>query len=630
MRKILAVLVTVTLSTCGYAQIIDHNCTDLLAIPSVYINQAKASLHIAYEHTSHGSQIIDGMTGLYNWKGSFYLWNNGGLNGAIDINDHGITGGSDLGSPDWTTWASSTRTYLRNPLNSDVNVVMWAWCGQVSTATEININTYLSLMSSLENEFPGVKFVYMTGHLDGTGIYGNLNLRNEQIRNYCRANNKLLYDFADIESYDPDGSYYLNKRANDNCDYDSNGDGTSDRNWATDWQNSHILNVDWYNCSSAHSKPLNANMKAYAAWWLFARLAGWTGPSVTVPVQNISVSASGGVPAITSNRGTLQLNASVSPANATNKGIIWSVSNKTGHAAINTSGLLTALSNGIVDVIATAADGSGVYGTLSVTISNQVIPVTSIVVSGQGGSSAISADGGTLQLYAAVLPSDATKRSVIWSVEGLTGHASISSSGLVTSITDGIVLARASATDGTGITGTLQITITNQVIPVENITLVPESGSNIIPEINNTLQLTARVLPEVATVKTVNWSVENITGKAEISNTGLVTAIDEGIVSVTATATDGTGVNSTIEIDIKSMRGEPLSVIVNENGIQILLNGSYQGSRVNIYDINGILLSSNPADDKICLVDNFSLRPGIYIVTLSNSVVLRVGKFVVR
>jgi len=29
--------------------------------------------------------------------------------------------------------------------------------------------------------------------------------------------------------------------------------------------------------SPAHSQPLNANLKAFAAWWLFARLAGWPG-----------------------------------------------------------------------------------------------------------------------------------------------------------------------------------------------------------------------------------------------------------------------------------------------------------------------------------------------------------------
>ncbi|MBK7498803.1 MAG: T9SS type A sorting domain-containing protein [Ignavibacteriales bacterium] len=119
----------------------------------------------------------------------------------------------------------------------------------------------------------------MTGHLDGSGVSGNLNQRNEQIRNYCLTNGKILYDFNDIESYDPDGNYYLDKDANDNCDYDSDGNNSLDKNWAIDWQNSHTINVDWYDCSPAHSQALNGNLKAYAAWWLWAKLAGWDSAS---------------------------------------------------------------------------------------------------------------------------------------------------------------------------------------------------------------------------------------------------------------------------------------------------------------------------------------------------------------
>ena len=117
----------------------------------------------------------------------------------------------------------------------------------------------------------------MTGHLDGGGLEGNLHIRNEQIRQFCKSNNKILFDFADIESYDPDGNYYLDKAANDGCFYDSNGDGSRDANWAIAWQDLHTEDVDWYVCSSAHSEALNANMKAYAAWHLWARLAGWSG-----------------------------------------------------------------------------------------------------------------------------------------------------------------------------------------------------------------------------------------------------------------------------------------------------------------------------------------------------------------
>ncbi len=150
-----------------------------------------------------------------------------------------------------------------------MNVIMWSWCGQADGSEE-DIETYLDLMSELEEDYPDVRFVYMTGHTNGTGLTGNLHLRNQQIRDYCEANEKILFDFEDIESYDPDGEYFGDKNVTDSCGY-------SGGNWAIEWQNSHTEGVDWYECSSAHSEPLNANLKAYAAWWLWARIAGWDG-----------------------------------------------------------------------------------------------------------------------------------------------------------------------------------------------------------------------------------------------------------------------------------------------------------------------------------------------------------------
>jgi len=187
--------------------IIDHSCTELSSIPAEYITAAKQTMHIAYGHTSHGSQLTTGMEGLVTFKGNIYAWNNGGSNGALDLHDYAMSG--DLGNPDRTSWADRTRTYLN--ANPDVNVVIWSWCGQVSSATEADINTYLNLMSGLESDYSDVKFVYMTGHLDGTGLTGNLHLRNEQIRKFCKDNERILFDSSSVNTNLLFILYFLNK-----------------------------------------------------------------------------------------------------------------------------------------------------------------------------------------------------------------------------------------------------------------------------------------------------------------------------------------------------------------------------------------------------------------------------------
>ena len=230
---VLAAAVSLLLTTVGVAGpiIIDHRHTDITALRQMQIDHAKSNLHIAYGHTSHGSQLITGMNTLdpfmharHGTPTGLYTWNEGGTGGALDIDDRFASG--DLGNPDRVTWAARTRTYLDHPANADVNVVIWSWCGQVSSATPGDINTYLGLMAGLEDDYRDITFVYMTGHLDGSGASGNLNLRNQQIRDYCVANDKVLYDFADIESFDPDGTVdFMALNATDGCEYDADGDG---------------------------------------------------------------------------------------------------------------------------------------------------------------------------------------------------------------------------------------------------------------------------------------------------------------------------------------------------------------------------------------------------------------------
>ena len=264
------------------AIIADHTTTDLGAIPENWINLAKNNLRLSYGHTSHGSQPVQGMRVLAAnpQYGNLYDLN---LNGAIEdgvlsLDDYTPEG--DLGSNGDTSWAAATRTYLDNDTGTGPsrNVVVWSWCSGVSYNSEEGIDTYLNTMNQLEQEYPDVTFVYMTGHLDGTGESGRLHRLNNRIRSFCQANNKVLFDFADIESFDPDGNYFLDRGADDTCNYDGGG------NWATEWCGANSgseLCAEVSYC--AHSEPLNCNLKARAFWWMLAKIAGWS-EDITAPI----------------------------------------------------------------------------------------------------------------------------------------------------------------------------------------------------------------------------------------------------------------------------------------------------------------------------------------------------------
>ncbi|MCD4740925.1 MAG: hypothetical protein K8R67_00375 [Desulfobacteraceae bacterium] len=282
---IFAIVIAFPLNT--FAIVANHNCIDITQLSESQINHAKTILHIAYEHTSHGSQITTGMNGLIGFANGggkdmshptdIFAWNNGGTGGALDFHDDAM-GGYDAGY--YPEWYDGTINYLgtvnpatgRGATNPDVNVIMWSWCGQVDDKYSAGTldSEYLTPMTALEAEYWNVMFIYMTGHVDHWDDADN-KAANQMIRDYCNSNGKILFDFSDIESYDPDGAYY--EFPHDNCDYYESVGGVLLGNWATEWQADHTEDVDWYNCYSAHSEPLNANMKAYAAWWMFTQIA---------------------------------------------------------------------------------------------------------------------------------------------------------------------------------------------------------------------------------------------------------------------------------------------------------------------------------------------------------------------
>jgi hypothetical protein len=230
------------------AFVADHRAAgDFGKIPANYFSMIREHQKIYYSHTSHGSQLITGLDMLEVKDDAI----NPGLYDRPDIDEDSL----DLGSAEWEP---HTREYLKS--NPDTTLVIWSWCGQLSEISSAEVDQYLTKMEKLETDYPHVVFVYMTGHLDGSGTNGTLTQNNNRIRDYCKNHQKTLYDFADIETYDPGGKPYPN--------------GTDACEWCEGWCKTYSCPE----CSEcAHSHCFNCYLKGKALWWMLARIQGWSG-----------------------------------------------------------------------------------------------------------------------------------------------------------------------------------------------------------------------------------------------------------------------------------------------------------------------------------------------------------------
>lgn len=234
---------------------------------------------------------------------------------------------------------------------------------------------------------------------------------------------------------------------------------------------------------------------------------------------------------------SVQLNAAVLPANASNKSVTWSVysSSADNVVKVTADGLVTAQNLGSAVVRATSV-WSNVYADSLITVDRlPVIRVDEVRLDRTSGKLKV---GEELQLNAAVLPANVTQ-SVYWTVYGESskGIATVNGSGLVKAAAPGTATIRAkSAVDATKFAN-FQLTVeeadqpTNP--PVSEVWLDREVATLKVEE---TLQLSAKVLPENVLNKSVIWSVDGPAGVANVTDKGLVTALNPGTVFIRATS----------------------------------------------------------------------------------------------
>ena len=218
---------------------------------------------------------------------------------------------------------------------------------------------------------------------------------------------------------------------------------------------------------------------------------------------------------------TFTLTATVSPADATNKAVIWS-SDDTSVATVDEKGVVTAHGTGTAIISAETKDG-GYFAICRLEIYNKA---QSITISKEALTINV---GESFTLTATVKPADCYDKSVTWKVDN-SSIATVSADGVVKAISPGKAVITVTSKDG-GFKKQCTVTVLQ---PVQGISL---SKTSLTLVKGNTATLTATVAPSNASNKQLIW-LSSDTSVATVSN-GVITAKGKGTAIITVETKDG-------------------------------------------------------------------------------------------
>ena len=196
---------------------------------------------------------------------------------------------------------------------------------------------------------------------------------------------------------------------------------------------------------------------------------------------------------------------------------------------VNENGLVTAVGDGSATITAVAV-GTNVSATTA-TITVTGIQPESIAINGSAWN--YISVGQTKQLIATVLPENAVDKTVTWSSNN-PDVATVDQNGLVTAVGTGN--AQITATTSNNLSASVWMEVS--AAEPESITINEKTDGDLILYLGDLFQLTATVLPENATDKTVTWSSDDSNVAWINRSTGKVRAAQVGSATITAKTTN--------------------------------------------------------------------------------------------
>lgn len=174
---------------------------------------------------------------------------------------------------------------------------------------------------------------------------------------------------------------------------------------------------------------------------------------------------------------TIQLTATVYPANAANKKLIWTSSNDD-VAMVTDEGFVLAMAEGEADITATSAENSSIKAVCHIKVENEKEPVVTIVGIKFEESSVTISMGDTKKLNVIFNPVDATNKQLEWK-STKTSVVDVDQEGNIIGVSEGKAIITAKTTDGSNLTINCVVTVVPATgindITIGNVKLIVEN-----------------------------------------------------------------------------------------------------------------------------------------------------------
>lgn len=244
---------------------------------------------------------------------------------------------------------------------------------------------------------------------------------------------------------------------------------------------------------------------------------------VTQPVKKITISAEGKTVAAGK---TLQLEAAISPENATVQQVVWSSRNEK-VATVDANGLVTGVGRGDVYIEAKATDGTNAAATFAVAVTQDVTEITV-----QETEVTVATKRSAPQLHVQVLPQNASNRKVIWTSSD-ESIATVNGYGTITGRKAGECIVTCSSVSNPEVSVTVPVHVIQMVTDIQ---FTNEKGLSFY--IGESRQLEWQIIPDDATIKDVTFKSRNPKA-AVVDANGIVTGVGKGQADIEVRATDG-------------------------------------------------------------------------------------------